>query len=402
MDNKKENTKENKKSCKGVVKIIIAVVLTAVITYFATINITLKSYLNSSNTAYLATKLSLIKNKLNKESIYDLNEDKMIESALKGYVAGIDDKYTQYLTKEEMDELLEDTTGSYVGIGVYMADNTADNTILIIGVIEGSVAEQAGIKSGDIITKVDDVEYTGEQLDAVSSKVKGEEGTNVKITILRDNEEKEFNITRSSIKLKTVSSKMLENNKGYIKISSFNDGTAKEFKEAYEKLKSDNPTGLIIDLRNNGGGLVSESLDIAETMVEKGKTLLITSNKDKKEEIRKSTQNPIIDIPVVVLINQNTASASEILAGILKDDCNHKIIGTKSYGKGVIQTVYNFSDGSGLKVTTEEYFTPNHDKINKVGIIPDIEVKLDSEWENISNIPYENDTQLQEAVKELK
>ena len=402
MDNKKENTKENKKSCKGVVKIIIAVVLTAVITYFATINITLKSYLNSSNTAYLATKLSLIKNKLNKESIYDLNEDKMIESALKGYVAGIDDKYTQYLTKEEMDELLEDTTGSYVGIGVYMADNTADNTILIIGVIEGSVAEQAGIKSGDIIKKVDDVEYTGEQLDAVSSKVKGEEGTNVKITILRDNEEKEFNITRSSIKLKTVSSKMLENNKGYIKISSFNDGTAKEFKEAYEKLKSDNPTGLIIDLRNNGGGLVSESLDIAETMVEKGKTLLITSNKDKKEEIRKSTQNPIIDIPVVVLINQNTASASEILAGILKDDCNYKIIGTKSYGKGVIQTVYNFSDGSGLKVTTEEYFTPNHDKINKVGIIPDIEVKLDSEWENISNIPYENDTQLQEAVKELK
>ena len=301
-----------------------------------------------------------------------------------------------------MDELLEDTTGSYVGIGVYMADNTADNTILIIGVIEGSVAEQAGIKSGDIIKKVDDVEYTGEQLDAVSSKVKGEEGTNVKITILRDNEEKEFNITRSSIKLKTVSSKMLENNKGYIKISSFNDGTAKEFKEAYEKLKSDNPTGLIIDLRNNGGGLVSESLDIAETMVEKGKTLLITSNKDKKEEIRKSTQNPIIDIPVVVLINQNTASASEILAGILKDDCNYKIIGTKSYGKGVIQTVYNFSDGSGLKVTTEEYFTPNHDKINKVGIAPDTEVKLDSEWENISNIPYENDTQLQEAVEELK
>ena len=402
MNNKKENTKENKKDCKGVVKIIIAVVLIAVITYFATINITLKSYLNSSNTAYLATKLSLIKNKLNKESIYDLNEDKMIESALKGYVAGIDDKYTQYLTKEEMDELLEDTTGSYVGIGVYMADNTADNTILIIGVIEGSVAEQAGIKSGDIIKKVDDVEYTGEQLDAVSSKVKGEEGTNVKITILRDNEEKEFNITRSSIKLKTVSSKMLENNKGYIKISSFNDGTAKEFKEAYDKLKSDNPTGLIIDLRNNGGGLVSESLDIAETMVEKGKTLLITSNKDKKEEIRKSTQNPIIDIPVVVLINQNTASASEILAGILKDDCNYKIIGTKSYGKGVIQTVYNFSDGSGLKVTTEEYFTPNHDKINKVGIAPDTEVKLDSEWENISNIPYENDTQLQEAVEELK
>ena len=283
-----------------------------------------------------------------------------------------------------------------------MADNTADNSILVIGVIEGSVAEQAGIQAGDIIKKVDGTEYTGEQLDVVSSKVKGEEGTNVKLTILRNNEEKEFNITRSNIKLKTVSSKMLDNKKAYIKISSFSDGTANEFKEAFEKLKSENPTGLVIDLRNNGGGLVSESLDIAETMVEKGKTLLITSNKDKKEDIRKSKQNPTIDIPVVVLINQNTASASEILAGILKDDCDYKIIGTKSYGKGVIQTVYSFSDGSGLKVTTEEYFTPNHNTINKVGIAPDIEINLDSEWENMSNIPYENDTQLQEAVKALE
>ena len=137
-------------------------------------------------------------------------------------------------------------------------------------------------------------------------------------------------------------------------------------------------------------------------MVEKGKTLLITSNKNNKEDIRKSKENPTINIPVVVLINQNTASASEILAGILKDNCNYKIIGTKSYGKGVIQTVYSFSDGSGLKVTTEEYFTPNHNIINKVGITPDIEVKLDSEWENISNIPYENDLQLQEAVKQLE
>ena len=380
-----ENTKESKiKNKSGIIKIIIAMIVTAIIAYFLTVNITFKSYLNTSNMTYLSAKINLIKQKLNSESIYDLDESKMLESALKGYVSGLDDKYTQYLSKEDMDELLEDTSGSYVGIGVYMADNTADNSILVIGVIEGSVAEQAGIQAGDIIKKVDGTEYTGEQLDVVSSKVKGEEGTNVKLTILRNNEEKEFNITRSNIKLKTVSSKMLDN------------------KEAFEKLKSENPTGLVIDLRNNGGGLVSESLDIAETMVEKGKTLLITSNKDKKEDIRKSKQNPTIDIPVVVLINQNTASASEILAGILKDDCGYKIIGTKSYGKGVIQTVYSFSDGSGLKVTTEEYFTPNHNTINKVGIAPDIEINLDSEWENMSNIPYENDTQLQEAVKALE
>lgn len=401
---KKDNKTEkevNSKRRYGAIKIIIAIILTAIVTYFVTVNITLKSYLNSSGMLYLATKINLINQKLSSESIYDLNENKMLESALKGYVDGIDDKYTQYLTKDEMNELLEDTSGSYVGIGVYMADNTADNSILIIGVIEGSIAEKEGIKAGDIIKKVDGVEYTGEQIDAVSSKIKGEEGTAVSITILRDNEEKEFNITRSNVKLKTVSSKMLENNKAYIKITAFNDGTANEFKEAYENLKQSNPTGLVIDLRNNGGGLVTESLDIAETMVEKGKTLLITANKNNKEDIRKSKENPTITIPVVVLINQNTASASEILSGILRDDCNYKIIGTKSYGKGVIQTVYSFSDGSGLKVTTEEYFTPNHNKINKVGITPDIEVSLDSEWENMSNIPYENDLQLQEAVKQL-
>ena len=401
---KKDNKTEkevNSKRRYGAIKIIIAIILTTIVTYFVTVNITLKSYLNSSGMLYLATKINLINQKLSSESIYDLNENKMFESALKGYVDGIDDKYTQYLTKDEMNELLEDTSGSYVGIGVYMADNTADNSILIIGVIEGSIAEKEGIKAGDIIKKVDGVEYTGEQIDAVSSKIKGEEGTTVSITILRDNEEKEFNITRSNVKLKTVSSKMLENNKAYIKITAFNDGTANEFKETYENLKQNNPTGLVIDLRNNGGGLVTESLDIAETMVEKGKTLLITANKNNKEDIRKSKENPTITIPVVVLINQNTASASEILSGILRDDCNYKIIGTKSYGKGVIQTVYSFSDGSGLKVTTEEYFTPNHNKINKVGITPDIEVSLDSEWENMSNIPYENDLQLQEAVKQL-
>lgn len=398
MNLKKEKNEKNSK-VKCAIKIICVVILTALITYFATIKITLKSYLNSSNTTiYLATKLNLIKQKLQSEYIYDIDESKMIEDAVKGYVQGVDDKYTQYLSKEDMQDLLEDTSGNYVGIGVYMADNTADNTIMIIGVIEGSVAEQAGLQTGDIIKKVNGVEYKGDQLDSVSNVIKGEEGTNVTITILRENEEKEFNITRSSVKIKTVSFKMIDN-KAYIKISSFNDGTAKEFKEAYEELKNNNPKGLIIDLRNNGGGLVTESLEIAETMVEKGNTLLITTNKDEKEKIEKSKENPTITIPVIILINQNTASASEILAGSLKDNCNYKIIGTKSYGKGVIQTIYSFSDGSGLKVTTEEYFTPNHNTINKIGIMPDIEVNLDEEWQNISNIPYENDNQLQEAIK---
>ncbi|MBP3503277.1 MAG: S41 family peptidase [Clostridia bacterium] len=403
MKTSEEKIVEVKKYRKhGALKIIVAIILTAIITYFCTITITLKSYLSGTDMTYLSTKLSLIKQKLESIYIYNIDEEKMIESAIKGYVTGIDDKYTQYLTTEEMNSLIEDTEGNYVGIGVYLVNNTADNTILIVGIIEGSMAEQVGIKAGDIIKKVDGVEYKGEQLEQATKVLKGKEGTDVNVTIIRDSEEKEFVIKRKNIKIKSVYSEMKSGNIGYIKITSFNEGTSEEFKNAYNNLKKENLSGLVIDLRNNGGGLVSESLNIAETMVEKGKTLLITANKANKEEIKKAKETPIVDVPVTVIINQNTASASEILAGILRDNCNYKIIGTNSYGKGVIQTVYSFTDGSGLKVTSEEYFTPNHNVINKVGISPDIQVKLDSEWENVSNIPYENDLQLQTAINELK
>ena len=325
----------------------------------------------------------------------------MIESSIKGYVNGLGDKYTEYLTKEDMKDLLETTSGSFVGIGVYMVNNTADNTIVIVGVIDGSVAQSAGLQVGDIISKVNDIEYKGEQLDKVSESIKGEEGSEVKITVIRNSETLDFNIKRSSVKIKSVDSKMLDDNIGYIQIASFNDGTADEFKSAYNEIKDSVKKGLVIDLRNNGGGVVDESLKIAETMVEKGKTLLITADKNKNEKVDKSKENPIINVPVILLINNYTASASEILAGTLKENCGYKIVGIQSYGKGVIQSIYSFKDGTGLKVTMEEYFTPNHNVINKVGISPDIEVDLDDEWKNISNVPYENDLQLQRAVEEL-
>lgn len=397
-----EETNEKKvKKSYGVLKIIIAIILTAIITYFCTINFTLNSYLNGADITYLTTKLVLIKNKLEDTYIYDMDSEKMIESSIKGYVNGLGDKYTEYLTKEDMKELLETTSGSFVGIGVYMVNNTADNTIVIVGVIDGSVAQSAGLQVGDIISKVNDIEYKGEQLDEVSESIKGEEGSEVKITVIRNSETLDFNIKRSSVKIKSVNSKMLDDNIGYIQIASFNDGTADEFKSAYNEIKNSVKKGLVIDLRNNGGGVVDESLKIAETMVEKGKTLLITADKNKNEKVDKSKENPIINVPVILLINNYTASASEILAGTLKENCGYKIVGIQSYGKGVIQSIYSFKDGTGLKVTMEEYFTPNHNVINKVGISPDIEVDLDDEWKNISNVPYENDLQLQRAVEEL-
>ena len=404
MDIDESNNKKNsnKKSGFRFFKYIILIIITATITYFCTVNFTLKAYLSGSDTTYLTTKLNLARNKLKDTYIYELDSKKMLESAVKGYVSGIGDQYTQYLTEDDMKSLLESTSGSYAGIGVYMVNNTADNTIVIVGVIEGSVAEEVGLQSGDIISRVNDIEYKGEQLEDVSNAIKGEAGTNVKITIIRDEKEISYDITRASVKVKSVGSEMVNDNIAYIQIASFNEGTADEFINAYKEIQNNNPKALIIDLRNNGGGLVEESLKIADTMVEKGKALLITENKEKKEKVDKSRQNPIINIPVVLLINENTASASEILAGALRDDCNIRIVGKNSYGKGVIQSVFSFTDGTGLKVTTEEYFTPNKNVINKVGIKPDIEVDQDEKWKGYVNIPFEYDLQLQKAVEQCE
>ena len=187
-----------------------------------------------------------------------------------------------------------------------------------------------------------------------------------------------------------------------MEISSFDEGSYDEFKQKWEELKSKNINSLIIDLRNNGGGIVDEAINIADMMVEKDKTLLITSNKNKTEEITKSKQEKIIDIPIVFLVNENTASSSEILSAAVKENNEKvKIVGITTYGKGVIQTIYKLTDGSGIKLTTNAYYTPNHNEINKIGIIPDIEVEL-PEGEDLYSIKKENDTQLQKAIETIK
>ena len=325
----------------------------------------------------------------------------MIDSAIKGYIAGLGDPYTEYLTKEEMQEFTEDTQGEYVGIGIYTTNDTEKNAIVVLRTIGNSPANKAGLLTGDIITKVNDVSYKGEQLSEAVKQMKGKAGTDVKITILRNNQEMEFNITRENIKISHVSSDVLENSIGYIKISSFEGGCANEFKEKYNEIKNKNIKSLIIDLRYNGGGIVNEALEIADLMVPKDDILLITKDKNEEEEITKAKKDEEISIPIVVLVNEYSASASEILAGILKEDINATLIGKKTYGKGVIQTVYTLSDGSGLKITTNEYYTPKRNKINKVGIEPTIEVNLPEEFQNTANVSAEQDTQLKRAIEEL-
>lgn len=276
------------------------------------------------------------------------------------------------------------------------------NAIVVLRTIGDSPASKAGLLTGDIITKVDDQEYTGEQLNEAVKKMKGVAGTTVKITVLRDSKEIEFNITRENIKISHVSSNVLDNNIGYIKISSFEGGCANEFLEKYREIEKQNIKSLIIDLRFNGGGIVDEALNIAEFMIPKGKTLLITKDKKENEDVTVAKEDAIINMPIVVLVNEYSASASEILAGILKEDVDAKLIGNTTYGKGVIQTVYTLSDGSGLKITTNEYYTPNHNKINKIGIEPTIKVELPDELKQVTNLSLEEDKQMQRAIEELK
>ena len=379
---------------------IITGIVTTVLVYQRITGITdIKSIVATEDHSGLELMLSKIRTMLEERYIGTLDDEKMIESAIKGYVSGVGDEYTEYYTKEEMAEQLDEAYGNYVGIGIYMLVNKSQGTIVVASPMEGSPAEEAGIKSGDMIIKVEEEDVTVDNASMISQKIKGEEGTKVKLTIKRGEENLTLDVERKKIVVSHINTKVLENNIGYINIIDFDGGTAEEFRTKYNDLKSKGITSLIIDIRNNGGGIVDESIAILEMLCKKDDTLLITVDKTEKEKITKSTQEQSIDMPVVVLVNEYSASASEILAGALKDNSRAKLVGTKTYGKGVIQTLIKLSDDSGLKMTTEEYYTPGHNKINKVGIEPDEKVELPQDIEELND---NNDTQLKKAIELLK
>ena len=382
---------------------LVTALITSVVVYNYAINGNSIKVTSSSEATDLEKSISKFKKIIDEYYLGDVDEEKLKEGALKGYIEAIGDEYTEYYTKEEMDSFEEDTLGNFTGIGIYMVKDTENNVIKVLTPIDGTPAYNAGIQPGDIISKVDGVEYTGEQMTEAANKIKGEVGTIVKLGIIRGTESLELEIKRENIKINHVESKTLDNNIGYLKLSTFDEGCADEFKQKYDELNANkNIKALVVDLRNNGGGLVEEALNIADYFTDKDSKLLITVDKKEKEEIRKAKQSKYINVPVVVLINENTASASEILAGALRDNGIAKIVGTKSYGKGVIQEVLTLQDGTGIKITTNEYFTPNKTKINKVGIEPDETVNLPETVKNVLTVEEKDDTQLQKAQELLK
>lgn len=395
---------------KSIMLVIVTAIITAILTTVVIYKTILKqeattapkegtTKITNSNIAYTLSNFRKI---IDKYYLGEVNDQALLEGAIKGYISGLGDEYSEYYTKEELEEYKQETLGNFVGIGIYMVKDEEKNVIRVLTPIKDTPAYNAGILPGDIIYKVDGITYTGDQMSEAAKKLKGDIGTKVKIELIRDTETVNVEIERATIKVNHVESEVLNNNIGYLKLSTFDEGCAAEFKQKYDELKAKNIKSLIIDLRNNGGGIVNEATDIADLFTKKDDILLITVDKDNNEEITKARKDKYIDVPVVILTNENTASASEILTAALKDHQIAKVVGTTTYGKGVIQNLLTLTDGTGIKITTNEYYTPNKSKINKVGITPDEQVELPEEYKNQLEIPVEKDTQIQKAIELLK
>ena len=391
---------------KFILCIVFVACITAIITFYAASSKVGKNYFpvrsevstnSKENINTIATSLKDFRKLIDEYYIGDIDEQKVVDETIKGYVNGLNDEYSEYMTAEEWEEYQVNALGNYVGIGIYMSQDTEGN-IIIIEPIEGSPAEAAGLKSKDIIVEVAGESVNGMDTAMVANKVKGEEGSKVKIKVMRDNQYLDFEVERKAIKVYHVKSEMLENNIGYIKLSTFDVGCSEEFRTAFEDLKTQNAQKLIIDLRDNTGGLVDEALNIADMIIPKGENMLLTIDSKEHKETTIAEQEPTIDMEIVVLVNGYSASASEILVGALKDNNEAKVVGTTTYGKGVIQNVFSLSDGSVLKLTTAEYFTPNETKINKKGIEPDVVVDEIEQPEGTEEI----DEQLNKAIELLK
>ena len=301
-----------------------------------------------------------------------VDEDKLTEGMYKGLFWGIGDPYSAYLTEEEYNDIMISTTGEYQGIGVTIApDDTG--LINVVSPIDGSPAEAEGIKSGDKIISVGSKTYDAASIDQAVAAMRGKPGTKVDLVILRGGNELKFSITRANIVMQSVRSEVLDGNIGYIRISSFEEKTAEDFKQQLRDMELKQVKGLLIDLRDNGGGLVDSSIEIADMLLDEGIVTYTEDRKGNKDYYKSATGRT--ELPYAVLVNGGTASASEILTGAIKDHKAGKIVGTTTYGKGIIQSVEQLSNGDAVKLTIMQYFSPDGNVIHKVGIKPDVEVE---------------------------
>lgn len=358
----------------------------------------------------------------------DIDSEKLEAGIYKGMLAGLEDPYTVYYTPEEYESLTEETEGVYCGIGVLVSQNISSGVITALRVFQGSPAEEAGMKKGDILYKVGDTEASEMELDVlVQKKIRGEEGTYVDITVIRDGEEKKLHIQRRIVEVTTVESRMLENQVGYIQVTQFELVTGEQFKQAVDSLDQQGMESLIIDLRDNPGGVLDAVVEMAAYILpedtldgmivstsdkngkgdryySEGGKICFASDSGQKDPRYPKKDGHELDIPMVVLINGNSASASEVFAGALQDYGCAKLVGTTSFGKGVVQSLVQLDDGSAVKMTVSHYYTPGGADLHKKGLDPDVEIEMEvpEDLKDAFEVPLERDNQVQKALEVLE
>lgn len=333
----------------------------------------------------------------------DIDKQAMNEAAYEGYVSGLGDPYTTYFSKEKYNDFMEDSNGSYEGIGVVVTFGENGEDIEVVSPFAGSPGEKAGVLQGDRILKVDGTDVSGLSLEEVVKLIKGPKGTEVVVSVYRKTTDEmiDLTITRDVINMLTVTHEMLDGSIGYLTISGFQEVTYDQFKEAYDDLEKQGQKGMIIDLRNNPGGYVHIVSQITDELLGKGLIVYTEDKNGKREEIYSDAEHQFTK-PLVLLVNAYSASASEILAGAVKDDKIGTLVGTTTFGKGVVQGTYQLEDGSAVKVTVAKYFTPAGNNIHGIGIVPDIVVELPKELQNQFRIERDQDTQFIKAVEVMK
>lgn len=347
-------------------------------------------------------KVEYLEKLIDQEYLGDIDKGDLAEGIYAGLLYGLGDVYSRYYTAEEYAQETASTDGSYVGIGVSIQKNK-NGGVQIAECYEGGSGKKAGLISGDVITAIDDTDVTDMELSEVVRLIRQNEGRNIVLTVQRENEESPLSITVevTNVELPAVFSEMLDEETGYIQITQFTGVAPQQYKEAFADLKEQGMEKLIVDLRDNPGGLLTSVCDILREILPKGR-IVYTEDKYGKREEETCDGEKELDIPLAVLVNESSASASEIFAGAVQDYGIGKIVGTTTYGKGVVQELRPLNDGSAVKLTISNYYTPNGNSINKVGIKPDIEVKLAAELLNKTDISHEEDNQLQKAIKVLE
>lgn len=347
-------------------------------------------------------KLNLIDQTLKDFYFDDIDDSKVLDNIYKAYVNAYGDKYTVYYTADEYAKIQESSNGAYYGIGVVVRKND-DGTILVVEPYDGAPGKEAGMRKNDVIVTVNGESVADQDLNSVVAKIKGDEGTTVNIGIRRDGSDDiaELTITRRKVEIKTVAYEMLDDSVGLITISEFDKVTAQQFKEAYAQLETLGMKGLVIDIRSNPGGLLNVVVDMLDEILPDG-LIVYTEDKYGNRQEYNGSNPDVIDVPLAVLVNGESASASEIFAGAVQDYGAGTIIGTQTFGKGIVQTIRRMSDGSAIKYTMAKYFTPKGQDIHGHGVTPDIVEELSDEFNNLTEYDASKDNQLQKAIEVIK